>query len=80
MHIVYFIGKLISINEINSDEKKGKHKIVEEDTIPLAEFDGEWTKGVIFNDNYYWKRKEDNLARMYQMEYCTSLLVVDIVL
>ena len=64
----YFIGKLISINEINIDEKKGKHKIVEEDTIPLAEFDGEWTKGVIFNDNYYWKRKEDNLAKMYEMK------------
>ena len=65
----YFIGKLLSINEIKIDEKGAKHTILEEDTIPLAEFDGEWTRVLIFGDKTYWRRKEDNLAKMYQMEY-----------
>ena len=42
---------------------------MEEDTIPLAEFDGEWTRVLIFGEKTYWRRKEDNLAKMYQMEY-----------
>ena len=65
----YFIGKLLSINEIKIDEKGAKHSILEEDTIPLAEFDGEWTRVLIFGEKTYWRRKEDNLAKMYQMEY-----------
>ena len=65
----YFSGKLISIKEIKIDKKGAKHKILEEDTIPLAEFDGEWTRSLIFGDKTYWRRKEDNLAHMYEMDY-----------
>ena len=65
----YFSGKLISIKEIKIDKKGAKHKILEEDTIPLAEFDGEWTRNLIFGDKTYWRRKEDNLAHMYEMDY-----------
>ena len=65
----FFLGKLISINEIKIDEKGAKHKILEEDTIPLAEFGGEWTRILIFGEKTYWRRKEDNLAKMYEMEY-----------
>ena len=65
----YFSGKLISIKEIKIDKKGAKHKILEEDTIPLAEFDEEWTRSLIFVDKTYWRRKEDNLAHMYEMDY-----------
>jgi len=65
----YFQGKLISIKEIKIDPKGAKHKILEEDTIPLAEFDGEWTRILTFGEKTYWRRKEDNLAKMYEMEY-----------
>ena len=64
-----FCGKLLSINEIEVDPIGAKHKILEEDTIPLAEFDGEWTRCLIFGDKTYWRRKEDNLAKMYEMDY-----------
>ena len=65
----YFCGKLISINEIKIDKKGAKHKILEEDTIPLAEFDGEWTRVLNFEEKTYWRRKEDNLAKMFEMKY-----------
>lgn len=65
----YFSGKLISIKEIKIDPKGAKHKILEEDTIPLAEFDGEWGRVLIFGEKTYWRRKEENLAKMYEMDY-----------
>ena len=65
----FFKGKLISINEVKIDYKGAKHLIVEEDTIPLAEFNGEWSRDLIFGDKTYWRRREENLAKMYEMDY-----------
>ena len=64
-----FYGKLISIKEVKVDTKGANHKILEEDTIPLAEFDGEWTRVLNFGEKTYWRRKESNLAKMYEMDY-----------
>ena len=64
-----FYGKLISLNEVKIDTKGAKHQILEEDTIPLAEFDGEWTRVLNFGEKTYWRRKENNLAKMYEMDY-----------
>ena len=64
-----FEGKLISINEIKIDEKGSKHLIVEEDSIPLARFNGAWTKELDFDDKVYWKRNKNNLCKLYQPDY-----------
>ena len=64
-----FNGKIISINEIKIDEKGSKHYIVEEDSIPLAELCGRWTKELIIGDKLYWKRDKNNLLKLYEPEY-----------
>ena len=64
-----FNGKIISINEIKIDEKGNKHYIVEEDTIPLAELCGRWTKELIIGNKLYWKRDKNNLLKLYEPEY-----------
>ena len=35
----------------------------------MAEFDGEWTRVLNFGEKTYWRRKESNLAKMYEMDY-----------
>ena len=64
-----FEGRLISINEIKTDEKGAKHYIEEEDSIPLAEFKGRWTRELKFGDKIYWKRDKSNLYKLYEPEY-----------
>lgn len=64
-----FEGKLISINEIKIDEKGSKHLIIEEDSIPLARFNGAWTKELDMDDKVYWKRNKNNLCKLYQPDY-----------
>ena len=64
-----FEGRLISINEIKIDKKGAKHYIEEEDSIPLAEFKGKWTKEFKFGDKIYWKRDKNNLYKLYEPEY-----------
>ena len=64
-----FEGKLISINEIKIDEKGSKHLIIEEDSIPLARFNGAWTKELDIDDKVYWKRNKTNLCKLYQPDY-----------
>ena len=64
-----FYGKLISLNEVKIDTKGANHQILEEDTIPLAELDGEWTRVLNFGEKTYWRRKENNLAKMFEMDY-----------
>ena len=64
-----FKGKLISINEIKIDNKGAKHCILEEDSIPLAEFTGEWTKELKFGDKIYWKKNRNNLYKLFEPEY-----------
>lgn len=64
-----FEGKLISINEVKIDQKGAKHKIIEEDSIPLGNFEGEWTQELRFGNNIYWKRNKNNLCKLYEPEY-----------
>ena len=64
-----FEGNLISINEIKIDNKGAKHLILEEDTIPLAKFDGEWTNELRFGNKIYWKRNKNNLYKLYESGY-----------
>lgn len=64
-----FFGKLISINEVKIDKKGSKHKIIEEDSIPLGNFEGEWTKELRFGNKIYWERNKNNLCRLYEPEY-----------
>lgn len=64
-----FEGKLISINEIKIDEKGSKHLIIEEDSIPLANFNGNWTKELTFGNKIYWKRNIINLCKLYEPDY-----------
>lgn len=64
-----FEGKLISINEIKIDKKGSKHLIIEEDSIPLANFNGNWTKELSFGNKIYWKRNKINLCKLYEPDY-----------
>ena len=64
-----FVGKLISINEVKIDQKGAKHLIIEEDSIPLGNFEGEWTQELRFGNKIYWKRNKINLYKLYEPEY-----------
>ena len=64
-----FEGNLISINEIKIDNKSPKHIILEEDTIPLAKFDGEWCNELRFGNKVYWKRNKNHLYKLFEPEY-----------
>ena len=64
-----FKGKLVSMNEVSIDAKSAKHTIVEEDSISLDEFDGEWTKELRFGGKKYWERNKNNLCKLYEPEY-----------
>ena len=59
-----FKGYFLSLHEIKIDNYKCKHEIKEKQFIPLAAFEGEWTKYIKFNGKKYWKRNKDNLCNL----------------
>lgn len=63
-----FDGKFISINEISIDNKGAKHSVIEELSIPLADFHGAWTRELIFGNKVYWKRNINNLCKLFKTE------------
>ena len=64
-----FEGKLISIKEIKIDNKGAKHSIIEELSIPLAEFSGTWTRELVFGNKIYWKRDKKSLCKLYEPDF-----------
>lgn len=64
-----FKGYLMSINEIKIDDKGSKHAILEEYSMPLAKFDGEWSNHLRFGNKIYWKRNKNHLCKLYDIGY-----------
>ena len=63
-----FIGKIVNLSDVKIDKEGSNHEL-NKNVRCYSELEGEWSKGIFFENKCYWRRNLDNYCDIYEMDY-----------